>query len=580
MMSEAILVAVSEGQTKTGLISADLTALRGEPEGVSFAMSLRERVGSSGLSKEASFANEAQVSLLNLKGATSANKSEEITDAPFGVDQRTIASHEAHAHGDLKSTAAEKRAGPLTTTIARSQDKTSAVFHGPQKDDLVAVAEAPAEDVSAASGIPHAAFVTGPIDEDSIPSIKVSDEDRSLASSAGAPVVQKETAAGGKAKEIVSASKTVKPQKMGETPTAAKSRKSVGISSAAVQKTVATTPDAGVSEAKPAVVSTTESTIAAGPSNDIVKTTVETGDVIYGSAKPSTKVTAATASRSARKEVAPEEKGSSVDTETEVTAVVEQDALPRPGTGLERAAMAAMPAINDGEGKTQNVPGPSMASSHAMAGASWGPQDIAPGAIVSSSTPVDLTPMKQSVADPSAYTTGLRNELREGDGSGVAAAQMDGVPRTLTATPTTLEVGIPNGTRGWLKVRAEMVDGGVINASVSTASSAGQEMLHRELPALTAYLQQENVAVNTVVVHSIVPAGIESRGPGTGMEDGGGGQTPQKNDGSGGQQQGFVEAASEGVDVPLSHQDLQRVGEDGALPPFTYGGGSWLSVRA
>ena len=52
-----------------------------------------------------------------------------------------------------------------------------------------------------------------------------------------------------------------------------------------------------------------------------------------------------------------------------------------------------------------------------------------------------------------------------------------------------------NGTQGWLKIRAEMTDGGVVNASVSATTSAGQEMLHRELPSLTAYLQQEQIGV-------------------------------------------------------------------------------------
>ncbi len=72
-------------------------------------------------------------------------------------------------------------------------------------------------------------------------------------------------------------------------------------------------------------------------------------------------------------------------------------------------------------------------------------------------------------------------------------------PGLLTATPTSLEVGIANGTHGWLKIRAEMEDG-VVTASLSPGSMAAQEMLHRELPSLVAYLQEEKLGVNTLVV--------------------------------------------------------------------------------
>ena len=72
-----------------------------------------------------------------------------------------------------------------------------------------------------------------------------------------------------------------------------------------------------------------------------------------------------------------------------------------------------------------------------------------------------------------------------------------------------------------------MTDGGVVNASVSTTSPAGQEMLHRELPALNAYLQEEKVAVNAVIIHN-PPVGMDARSS-SGM-GGGGGQTPQRSD--------------------------------------------------
>ena len=148
----------------------------------------------------------------------------------------------------------------------------------------------------------------------------------------------------------------------------------------------------------------------------------------------------------------------------------------------------------------------------------------------------------------------------------------------LSATPTSLEVGIQNGTQGWLRVRAEMTDGGVVNASVSTTSPAGQEMLHRELPALNAYLQEEKVAVNAVIVHA-PSVGTDARSS-SGM-GGGGGQTPQRSDEGGGQDQNLRKATLNGSNETMTYHSLLGDDEDGSLPLAAYAnGGNWLSVRA
>ena len=150
----------------------------------------------------------------------------------------------------------------------------------------------------------------------------------------------------------------------------------------------------------------------------------------------------------------------------------------------------------------------------------------------------------------------------------------------VTATPTTLEVGIPNGTHGWLKVRAEMATGGGINASVSTASPAGQEMLHRELPSLTAYLQQEKVSVNAVAIHAATAEASSAGGSGSGTNasmNGGSGQTPQRNS-EGGEKllrTGGILTDRAGESISFTETD-----KDGLTVPALYGGGTWLSVRA
>jgi len=124
-----------------------------------------------------------------------------------------------------------------------------------------------------------------------------------------------------------------------------------------------------------------------------------------------------------------------------------------------------------------------------------------------------------------------------------------------------------------------MTEGGVVNASVSAASSAGQEMLHRELPALTAYLQEEKVAVNAVIVHAPSASGSDPRS--SSAADGAGGQTPQKSNEGEEQRQSLRKPALNGSDGPMTYRSLTGVDADGSLPLATYAsGGSWLSVRA
>ncbi|MBS1798843.1 MAG: hypothetical protein JSS95_03365 [Acidobacteria bacterium] len=144
--------------------------------------------------------------------------------------------------------------------------------------------------------------------------------------------------------------------------------------------------------------------------------------------------------------------------------------------------------------------------------------------------------------------------------------------RILNATTSTIEVGVSSGSHGWLKIRAEMTDTGTVKASIAPASVTGQEILHRDLPLLSSFLEQERIPVSSLAVHHPAP----SSGIGTALSDGGGsaGQSQGESTENRGKPQGFVEAndmvISEGlIDV--------RLGD----PAIASGiGGSWLSVRA
>ena len=163
------------------------------------------------------------------------------------------------------------------------------------------------------------------------------------------------------------------------------------------------------------------------------------------------------------------------------------------------------------------------------------------------------------------------------DGRSQSAASVNEGHQTLEATPTSLEVGVANGTQGWLKIRAEMTDGGVVNASVSATTSAGQEMLHRELPSLTAYLQQEQIGVGSVVLHTSATAGSQEFAEG--MERDARREQMQQRGG----QEGESQQDASGTIFSDSGEAYVQGGLSGIAEVTTnsiYVGGSWLSVRA
>jgi hypothetical protein len=163
------------------------------------------------------------------------------------------------------------------------------------------------------------------------------------------------------------------------------------------------------------------------------------------------------------------------------------------------------------------------------------------------------------------------------DGADSGTAGVGDGHRTLEATPTTLEVGVSNGTHGWLKIRAEMADGGVVNASLSATTSAGQEMLHRELPSLTAYLQEERIGMGSVVLQTTAAAG--SRDFAGGMENDAGREQMQQRGG----QEGESRHDASGTTFSDSGEAYVQGGLSGIAEITTntvYAGGSWLSVRA
>ncbi len=511
--------------------------------------------------------------LQNPETALAAKNGVEVAGTPIGVRGLTVAGLHISRRNELKSSVAEKIVQPQATATDGSQEKTTAGPSGTEEVQSPALVEEAADNTSAASSIPYAATGAGPTDEGLKTSVRSIKGEWPSASSARDPLFQKEIEIGGKAKEITSAKKTSKQQEGMATIKVAQNSVGAAVKTCAIET--------------PAVMCSVESAVPpVGPAtatgfvlrSEISNATGGFGKTISGVAKPSAGTGPASVDGLVRKEVTPGAKTSAIDPAPTVPMGDDEVASPKSVAGMEKMVAVTIPRGSDDETNVQGTP-TSASTALSSAGVNW-VSGAPPTAVMSGATSGELTAAKLPVGEVGSHSAGLPNGSNEQEVVGSAAASMDGAPRLLTATPTSLEVGIQNGAHGWLKVRAEMVQGGaVVNASVSAASFAGQEMLHRELSALTAYLQEEKVSVNAVVVHAPPAVGSEPRSS-AGM-DGAGGQTPQRNNKGEEQQENIRKTNLSGTDEALTYRSLPGVDQDGSMSFGAYaGGGGWLSVRA
>ena len=568
MMSAAMLMMASAEPANVRPMSADQPSEQGTGDDISFAKSLSDRVGESVLPRAKSSAEEATIASTDLKAVMSAKKLDGAAKTPEGVG-KTVAGPEISGKSGLKSVAANKLAEPQASVATATQGKIAASDSGTTKVDSPVDESEGAEVVPSNAPAPNAVLSSGATDESPVAPVTITGADRPLVSGADLPAVQKQTESIGKTKEIPVSKKAEKAQ---ETTTTSKvGQKAV---SPAVNTTLKPTPVTGKEDVSPNVQGAVPGVVV--PRNDTGKTTEEDlNKVVPPAINASSEASFATASASIHKETGQATKAVVEDSETAVSSAVGQG---KSETTPEKAGTVAIPVGGDGDSKGQSVPGASTTLTHPVAGAVLSSGN-SPTAIVAGNTSGELTAAKLPVGDAGARTAEMAVLSREQNQPGVVAGSINDAPRMLTATPTALEVGIQNGTHGWLSVRAEMADGGVVNASVSATSSAGQEMLHRELPALTAYLQQEKVAVNAIVVHTTPAVAAEGRSS-TGT-DGAGGQAQQRGNEGGDQQQSVRKQTLNDTDGTMTYPGLQGVDEDGLSSLATYeSGGSWLSVRA
>jgi hypothetical protein len=571
MMSAALLMLAGVEQAGKSAGSANLFVDQDKPKELSFAKSFSDRIDESALLQgRKNTAKEAPIGLIPGSNAAALGKKlDAVAAAPGEGKELTHAVQEIVAYGKEKNVASTL-GGAVEASASAGSGAKAAVNDSAANNVAPAIEEAETtNDASSSSSTSGAVTVVLQASDNVVAPAGSTEESRPLVSSAGSASVQKEMGGAGKTKEISSARKTAKMPE--NTPTSKTVQKTIGIDGNLISKTAeASSKDAG---AAPQGIVTG---VVAPPKDDVSTTGNRFIEAIPGKTLAPSEVSPATTGILIHKETGDWTKAAAAAAETAMSSPDGHPPLTKVGGELEKAATAAVPAGDGGDNKIQSASGPTTMV-HSCAGSMA--SGTAPIAVVSGGTPGEPAPTKVQVGDAGAHTSVLSAGSREQGELSMAATTTEAIPTMLKATPTALEVGIQDGTHGWLKVRAEMADGGVVNASVSAASSTGQEMLHRELPAITAYLQQERVAVNAIAVHTPLVVGPEQRSS-TGM-DGAGGQTPQGGREGSEPQQNIRKGMPAGSDEAMTYQNLHGVDEDGSLSLAAYAsGGSWLSVRA
>jgi hypothetical protein len=602
MMSTAIAIAVGGERTKVNSAVSD----RVGDEGMTFAQTFGERVGLSTDGQVKSTAGDTMGAFRERKDEFPSKNSEELASVAGGAGSKTITGKDGHESDDAgivaKNTLATKnpvapavttvsglskntaeplpvQSGRLPNTILKS-GKAAILQSKPMvADSKTAVADSkPAEkelpvgkvkgagegSVTVPKGLtagqlkdveltPH----EGAADSDPLPGAKKAGEEPLVRQSklpennqdvASVKKTEKTNGAGGsKTVGRITNSKTAEAQSAGVTDTTG--------ATAPVQAPPAGNGQ-GIDFGKTLVsdsgeVASTSGSVAAGPS------------MAPDATRPAG-IAAAGKSETEGAEDTLNPSTAQIDPTRSAQGSVESDAVSAPAgkdsngrMGTVVAAIAVHPDAASNVAASGVVPG--MTFGHALA---------------------DVAGVKaQAGAEAVAHATSLHAGSTEEGAGTVETGEMH---RMLAATPTTLEVGVANGTQGWLKIRAEMTGGGVVNASLSSATSAGQEMLHRELPALTAYLHQERVAVNALVVHAPTAAGAAFQ-PSGGMDADQRGQMQQQDPKRGGEEerQGVKGIASDRAEDAMTNGGLNGLSENELLSPGMFaGGGGYLNVTA
>lgn len=160
-------------------------------------------------------------------------------------------------------------------------------------------------------------------------------------------------------------------------------------------------------------------------------------------------------------------------------------------------------------------------------------------------------------------------------------------PRVLVSGPVRLDVGVFDGTHGWLRVRAELGAGGAVSAAL-TANAGAHESLRTALPEMAKYLQSEAVSVHRITLERAA-AGVDAMADGR-QHGGNGAAGGQAQDGGGllkrKQREMSERAAGPGSRNPIDAESEGAAQGRGWVPyavpglGIFEGSGGWLNVCA
>ncbi len=175
-------------------------------------------------------------------------------------------------------------------------------------------------------------------------------------------------------------------------------------------------------------------------------------------------------------------------------------------------------------------------------------------------------PLTNFVSPPLIMPSALVNHATSAHGAAMSDQWL------VASGPMHLDVGVFDGTHGWLRVRAELNPAGAVYASL-TANASAHVSLKSALPEMANYLISEAVGVSKIAVHRF----DAPNGAATGQSGGnaaGFGSSNQREQDSGPHKQRLVETGN-------SDQQGETT-KHGVLWPagFSSGMGGWLNVCA
>jgi hypothetical protein len=251
------------------------------------------------------------------------------------------------------------------------------------------------------------------------------------------------------------------------------------------------------------------------------------------------------------------------------------------------APIGAAEVAPEGSGKHMvPVATPESTSMHAGVTATLTSSEVHSSTHVEAGSPVATLPVSsttvtgvEAVSTNHSPKSGSRMDAQLAQAA-VGAAEFR-APQVIASSPASLDVGVFDGTHGWLKIRAELGTGGAVSASL-TASASAHESLRAALPQMANYLGSEAVSVSKIALHrfgetsnstAMAPGEQQSGDRNTDRQN-----APRESGANGYKQVGTKTDESETGSATADTVSAQWVGETRSFQRGPSAGAPWLSL--